>query len=216
MYTLTKPAISTQKVHIRSFVACSCHSHVSRQLRIPHYRRSQPSHVRSRSCRACAHSTRFKRRRSAQKAQVASYSDNTQTRVRVTSYTQLTHNSHLLHSSDHAGGNSELAARYPHAMVVGPANEHVPACTKRVKGGQTFSIGSIDIKVLDVPCHTRGHVAYVVTGDHATPPLLFPGDVLFVGGCGRFFEGSAEDMYHALYEVILQLPKDTRCYCGHE
>ena len=86
----------------------------------------------------------------------------------------------------------------------------------QVKGGQTFCTGSIHIKVLDVACHTRGHVAYVVTGDRATPPLLFPGDVLFVGGCGRFFEGTAEDMYHALYEVILQLPKDTRCYCGHE
>ena len=109
-----------------------------------------------------------------------------------------------------------MSRLYHDIMIAGPAKEDIPACNFRVKGGQKFNIGATQIKVLDVPCHTRGHVAYVVTGDRDTPPLLFSGDVLFVGGCGRFFEGTAEDMYHALYEVILKLPKDTRCYCGHE
>ncbi|RLN53875.1 hypothetical protein BBJ28_00008007 [Nothophytophthora sp. Chile5] len=95
-------------------------------------------------------------------------------------------------------------------------HEEIPARNRPVNGGDKFKLGAVKVKVLSVPCHTKAHVAYVITGDAETPPLLFPGDTLFVGGCGRFFEGSAEDMYRALYEVILTLPKDTRVYCGHE
>lgn len=118
--------------------------------------------------------------------------------------------------ADHAGGNQEIARRYPSIMVAGPEKEEIPACNRPLLGGEKFKIGQIHVRALAVPCHTRGHLAYVVTGDPETPPLLFPGDTLFVGGCGRFFEGTAEDMYHALYEVILTLPKDTKVYCGHE
>ncbi|TYZ57968.1 hypothetical protein PybrP1_008423 [[Pythium] brassicae (nom. inval.)] len=118
--------------------------------------------------------------------------------------------------ADHSGGNEALARTYPGLMVAGPAREEIPARTRPLQGDETFTIGATKVKVLSVPCHTRAHVAYVVTGDSQTPPLLFPGDTLFVGGCGRFFEGTAEDMYRALYEVILTLPKDTRVYCGHE
>lgn len=109
-----------------------------------------------------------------------------------------------------------MAKKYPDVMVAGPANEDIPACTRLLKGGEKFKIGATKVRALSVPCHTRGHLAYVVTGDPETAPLLFPGDTLFIGGCGRFFEGTAEDMYHALYEVILTLPKETRVYCGHE
>lgn len=119
-------------------------------------------------------------------------------------------------SRDHSGGNEVIASKYPGLMVAGPEGEDIPARNRPLKGGEKFKIGATKIKVLSVPCHTRAHLAYVVTGDPETPPLLFPGDTLFVGGCGRFFEGTAEDMYRALYEVILTLPKDTRVYCGHE
>lgn len=95
-------------------------------------------------------------------------------------------------------------------------NENIPARNMDLKGGEKFKLGACQVKVLSVPCHTAGHLAYVISGDRETPPLLFPGDTLFVGGCGRFFEGTAEDMYRALYEVILTLPKDTRIYCAHE
>ncbi|GLE04213.1 hypothetical protein PINS_up013124 [Pythium insidiosum] len=118
--------------------------------------------------------------------------------------------------ADHSGGNVEIASKYPELMVAGPANEDIPARTRPLSGGEKFKLGAVQVKVLAVPCHTAGHLAYVVSGDPETPPLLFPGDTLFVGGCGRFFEGTAEDMYRALYEVILTLPKDTRVYCGHE
>jgi hydroxyacylglutathione hydrolase len=117
---------------------------------------------------------------------------------------------------DHTAGNLEIASKYPGLLVTGPANEEIPARTKGLVGGEKFAIGGVKVKTLSVPCHTAGHLAYVVSGDPQTPPLLFPGDTLFVGGCGRFFEGTAEDMYRALYEVILTLPKDTRVYCGHE
>lgn len=118
--------------------------------------------------------------------------------------------------ADHTAGNEEIAGEYAGLMVAGPGNEEIPARTKALNGGEKFKIGGVQVKALSVPCHTAGHLAYLVTGDSQTPPLLFPGDTLFVGGCGRFFEGNAEDMYRALYEVILTLPKDTRVYCGHE
>ena len=117
---------------------------------------------------------------------------------------------------DHAGGNDAIARRYPGVMIAGPEHERIPARNHPVNGGDEFKIGAANVQVLNVSCHTKAHVAYVVTGDAETPPLLFPGDTLFVGGCGRFFEGTAEDMYRALYDVILTLPKDTRVYCGHE
>ncbi|KDO20332.1 hydroxyacylglutathione hydrolase [Saprolegnia parasitica CBS 223.65] len=117
---------------------------------------------------------------------------------------------------DHCGGNETFAAKYPGITITGPHNEAIPAMTTPLKGGEEFKLGAMDIQALAVPCHTKGHLAYVVSGDPETPPLLFPGDTLFVGGCGKFFEGTAEDMYHALYEVILQLPKETKVYCGHE
>ena len=109
-----------------------------------------------------------------------------------------------------------MAKQYPGVMIVGPEHEPIPARNRSVSGGETLMIGAAKVEVLDVPCHTKAHVAYVVTGDNETPPLLFPGDTLFVGGCGRFFEGTAEDMYRALYDVILKLPADTKVYCGHE
>ncbi|OQS04704.1 hydroxyacylglutathione hydrolase [Thraustotheca clavata] len=124
----------------------------------------------------------------------------------------LTTHGHL----DHCGGNEALVKEFPGITVAGPHNEAIPAMNKPLKGGEEFKLGAMEIQALAVPCHTKGHLAYVITGDPQTPPLLFPGDTLFVAGCGKFFEGTAEDMYHALYEVILQLPKDTKVYCGHE
>ncbi|ETW10360.1 hydroxyacylglutathione hydrolase [Aphanomyces invadans] len=117
---------------------------------------------------------------------------------------------------DHTGGNDALVDKYPDLQVGGPHNEVIPRLNKPLKGGEEFKVGAMTVEVLAVPCHTKGHLAYLISGDPSTPPLLFPGDTLFVGGCGRFFEGTAEDMYHALYEVFLRLPKETKVYCGHE
>jgi len=118
------------------------------------------------------------------------------------------------HHWDHAGGNKEISELISGLKILG-GDERIPALTSQVYEGDTFNVGSIKIKVLFTPCHTSGHVLYLV--DSGKPPLaLFTGDTLFIGGCGRFFEGTAEQMHHALNEVIAQLPASTEVYCGHE
>jgi hydroxyacylglutathione hydrolase len=78
--------------------------------------------------------------------------------------------------------------KYPNLTVTGPESEEIPARTIALKGGEKFKIGAAQVKVLSIPCHTKGHLAYVITGDPQTPPILFPGDTLFVGGCGKLEE----------------------------
>lgn len=116
------------------------------------------------------------------------------------------------HHPDHTGGNAELATRHPGLRVIGAAldADRIPAITERVGDGDRVVIGALSATVRLIPCHTRGHVTYLF-GEHA-----FTGDTLFSGGCGRFFEGTAADMYHALYEVLGVLPDDTQVWCGHE
>ena len=75
----------------------------------------------------------------------------------------------------------------------------------------TLTSPSLQLKVLDVPGHTAGHIAYVAQGE----PWLFCGDTLFAGGCGRLFEGSADQMTQSL-EKIAALPNNTKVYCAHE
>jgi hydroxyacylglutathione hydrolase len=122
---------------------------------------------------------------------------------------------HLLcthHHPDHSGGNAALAARWPGLEVVGSAidPERIPALTRPVADGETFTVGALAFRALAVPGHTRGHVAFVC-GD-----ALFSGDTLFLAGCGRLFEGDAAQMHRALSGVFGALPPETRVFCGHE
>nr|CEL66543.1 TPA: hydroxyacylglutathione hydrolase, putative [Neospora caninum Liverpool] len=119
---------------------------------------------------------------------------------------------------DHSGGNEELSATHPEIEIVGSGYEQTPGVQKTVRDGDSLSLGSLQIRVLHAPCHTGGHVLYFVTSPQQPhlAPIIFTGDTLFVGGCGRFFEGSAGQMCHALLDVIRPLPKETRVYCGHE
>ncbi len=116
------------------------------------------------------------------------------------------------HHFDHTGGNEVLAQHYPGIQIVGPAKEssQIPGLTRAVQAGDLVALGDKAARVLDVGCHTRGHLAYAWQG------ALFSGDTLFAAGCGRFFEGTADDMYRALYQVLAQLPDETLLYCGHE
>lgn len=125
---------------------------------------------------------------------------------------ELTHILVTHHHWDHSGGNLEMKKRFPSATVVGAAADadRIPALDHPVAGGDSFAIGDIDVSVLFVPCHTRGHIAFLA--DDA----LFCGDTLFVAGCGRFFEGDAEQMNQALNGVFAALPDSTRVFCGHE
>jgi len=93
-------------------------------------------------------------------------------------------------------------------------DERVDSITKTVRGGETLKIGSLEVKVHFTPCHTKGHVVYEVS-DAEGPSAIFTGDTLFIGGCGRFFEGNAEEMYNNLIQLG-KLPPQTLVYCGHE
>ena len=113
------------------------------------------------------------------------------------------------HHGDHVGGAAALARHYT-IPVYGPAAESIPAVTHPVTDGDIVgSEAGGHYRVLAVPGHTRGHVAYVGAG------RLFSGDTLFVAGCGRLFEGTAFQM-HASLARLAALPADTRVYCGHE
>ena len=72
------------------------------------------------------------------------------------------------------------------------------------------------ITCLETPCHTSGHICYYVVAPDKKEPVVFTGDTLFLAGCGKFFEGTAPQMYKALIEVLGGLPRHTLVFCGHE
>lgn len=117
------------------------------------------------------------------------------------------------HHWDHAGGNKELISKVPGLTVIG-GDERIDGVTRYVKHGDQLTVGGLEVQCLFTPCHTTGHICYYVTGGQ--DKLVFTGDTLFLGGCGRFFEGTADQMYHALVTVLGGLPGDTKVYCGHE
>lgn len=114
------------------------------------------------------------------------------------------------HHGDHCGGVEELVAAHP-APVYGPAAESIAGVDHPLKDGDRVALPSlnIELEVLAVPGHTRGHIAYYRRG------LLFCGDTLFGAGCGRLFEGTAATMQASLAR-IRSLPPDTQVYCAHE
>ena len=123
---------------------------------------------------------------------------------------KLTHILNTHHHWDHSGGNRELKAATG-AEVVGPEQDRrrIPAIDTGVDQEHGWQLGDLKVQVLEVPAHTRGAVAYVIGG------AVFTGDTMFVMGCGRLFEGSAEMMMASLAKIAA-LPDDTALYCGHE
>lgn len=119
------------------------------------------------------------------------------------------------HHGDHVGGVKEILARHP-ATVWGPAKESLPACDVRVKHDDTIIIPKMDLelKVMDIPGHTAGHVAYYGQNE-VKQPFVFCGDTLFAGGCGRVFEGTPAQMLQSL-EKLAALPAQTLICCAHE
>jgi hydroxyacylglutathione hydrolase len=118
------------------------------------------------------------------------------------------------HHGDHVGGIPALLARRQ-VPVFGPAREKIPGRTQALAGGDRFVVPGIDamFDVIDVPGHTAGHIA--LFGEFGGTPVLFCGDTLFTGGCGRLFEGTPEQMWASL-SALAALPPETRVYCGHE
>ena len=136
------------------------------------------------------------------------------------------------HHLDHAGGLSALRAAVPELRIIAGQKEAVPHTNAPATHGARVWLGATEIDILVAPCHTRGHILFHTHGPTAKrggppPPgagsrgfvgsgALFTGDTLFIGGCGRFFEGGAEDMHYALYTVLRPLPAETPIFCGHE
>jgi hydroxyacylglutathione hydrolase len=114
------------------------------------------------------------------------------------------------HHQDHCGGVDTLLQHYS-VPVFAPATEAVSGVTRAVRENDqaTCAALSLALQTLDIPGHTAGHVAYY--GHN----MLFCGDTLFTGGCGRLFEGTAEQLYLSLNKLAA-LPDDTQVYCGHE
>lgn len=117
---------------------------------------------------------------------------------------------------DHVGGLAALQAhpRGRHARVFGPADTPAQASVEPARDGDRIDLMGLTFTVLHVPGHTLDHLGYVVTPPGGTA-ILFCGDTLFSGGCGRLFEGSPGQM-HASLQRLAALPDDTRVCCAHE
>ncbi|MDR2093400.1 MAG: hydroxyacylglutathione hydrolase [Azoarcus sp.] len=115
------------------------------------------------------------------------------------------------HHADHTDGVGEIVARYPSVPVYGPRGDDIACVDHPVADDDRIVIPALDLdlQVLDVAAHTRGHVAYL---GH---DMLFCGDALFSAGCGRIFEGSPLNLARALGRFAC-LDGDTKVYCAHE
>ncbi|EHR71310.1 hydroxyacylglutathione hydrolase [Burkholderiales bacterium JOSHI_001] len=117
------------------------------------------------------------------------------------------------HHADHVGGVDDLRPRLQ-GPVFGPSREDIPTPFEALADGDRIAVLGLAFEVIDVPGHTAGHIAYVQQGaDEA--PLLFCGDTLFSGGCGRLFEGTPAQM-HASLQRLAALPGDSQVCCTHE
>ena len=115
------------------------------------------------------------------------------------------------HHYDHTDGLKDLSRKL-NIDIYGPCN-NINEINKRVKNSDHISILGIDFKIIEVPGHTLDHIAFYSFNDGE--PILFCGDTLFAGGCGRIFEGTYEQMFESLNKLS-SLPKNTKIYCGHE
>ncbi len=114
--------------------------------------------------------------------------------------------------ADHVGGVGPLKDRFD-PVVVGPKNEadKIEGLDVLLAGGDSYTVGDAEMQVLDTPAHTAGHISLYFPSGSA----VFVGDTLFALGCGRLFEGDAQQMWTSLSRLAA-LPDTTRVYCGHE
>lgn len=122
------------------------------------------------------------------------------------------------HHADHVGGLGVLRAAWPGVCIHGPDNPKIAGIDHRVRPGEAFELPALGLalEALGVPGHTLDHLAYGVRQHGTDPrPMLFCGDTLFAGGCGRLFEGTAAQM-HASLTALAAWPQQTLIYCAHE
>lgn len=118
------------------------------------------------------------------------------------------------HHADHVGGVDALRPRLQ-GPVYGPAFEKLPEPVQHLSGGDAVELLGVTFTVMDVPGHTAGHIAYFAADVPGHGPVLFCGDTLFSGGCGRLFEGTPAQMLQSL-DSLAALPPETCVCCAHE
>ncbi len=125
---------------------------------------------------------------------------------------KLTHILVTHHHADHTDGILPLKAETG-CTVLGPKGEasKIMGLDKLVGEGDAFAFGSSEVKVLETPGHTSGHISYWIPSEN----VAFVGDTVFAMGCGRVIEGTPEMMWNSLQKVA-KLPPATELYCGHE
>jgi len=117
------------------------------------------------------------------------------------------------HHWDHVGGIIELQELYNNKLKVYGGDERIEGLTETIqRTGQIKINENLDFKVLFTPCHTTGHVCFY----NEKNGIIFTGDTLFITGCGRFFEGTGEQMNNNLNKILSVLPDETNIFCGHE
>jgi hydroxyacylglutathione hydrolase len=115
---------------------------------------------------------------------------------------------------DHTQGIAGLL-EYSQVPVYGPDSELIPLITHKLGDGDLLKLDGVSFKIIGVPGHTWEHIAYFCAATDTNPSLLFCGDALFAGGCGRRFDGTAEIMWDSL-QKLAALPDETQIYCAHE
>jgi len=120
------------------------------------------------------------------------------------------------HHWDHAGGNKKILDALPSKLPI-IAGKDAEGVSKTPSHGSTFSIGkNIQVTALHTPCHTQDSICWFMEDKTTDERVVFTGDTLFIGGCGKFFEGNGTEMNKALNEILASLPDDTKVYPGHE
>ena len=116
------------------------------------------------------------------------------------------------HHADHIGGNLELKEKYNTKILgFGLDKNRIPGIDILLKENEKQKIGNLEFKVIFIPGHTKGHIAFHFEKEN----VVFTGDTLFSLGCGRIFEGTSKDMFQSLNK-LKKLPSNTKIYCGHE
>ena len=130
----------------------------------------------------------------------------------IKKYKKLDYILNTHHHTDHVDGNLELKKKY-NSKIIGfnLDKDRIPGIDILLKDSQKKRIGNLEFKVIFIPGHTKGHIAFYFEKNN----VVFTGDTLFSLGCGRIFEGSHKDMFQSLNK-LKKLPAQTKVYCGHE
>ena len=130
----------------------------------------------------------------------------------IKKYNKLDYILNTHHHADHVDGNLKLKEKYGSKILgFGLDKNRIPGIDVFLKEGQIQKIGNLEFKVIFIPGHTNGHIAFYFNQEK----IVFTGDTLFSLGCGRIFEGTHNDLFNSLVK-LKSLPPETKVYCGHE